>query len=235
MLRHWHHKIHSGLREYRSFFFLVLLMSIFRSSIADWNDVPTSSMRPTIIEGDRILINKLAYDVQLPFLYKTLFRHAEPQRGDIVVFESKLADKRLIKRVVGLPGDHIAMSGHRLLLNGQPVDYVPQGWDLQQPVFIESTLECPVDTHCALPAHQVRLDWPVGQRADFADLVVPDGQYLVLGDNRANSADSRYYGFVPRDEIIGRARRVVMSFDRERYFIPRASRLWQPLDPERPG
>src|SRR5712671_1022116 len=92
-------------REYRGFALFVVLMVVFRSSLADWNTVPTGSMKPTILEGDRIWVNKLAYDLRLPLTGVSLYRLADPQRGDIVVFDSKAADTRLVKRVIGLPGD----------------------------------------------------------------------------------------------------------------------------------
>lgn len=225
--------IRHNFDDYRGLLLFLILMSVFRSSIADWNDVPTGSMRPTIVEGDRILINKLAYDVQLPFVYKSLYRHADPKRGDIIVFESAAADLRLIKRVVGVPGDQVAMSGNRFILNGQPMQYVPNGADSGYPVFAESGSICEEVTDC-LP-RQVRLlraeALHSNARKTSQTLTVPTDHYLVLGDNRSNSADSRYIGFVPRDEIIGRAKRVVISLDRDRYFIPRSDRVWDFLDP----
>ncbi|MBX2881051.1 MAG: signal peptidase I [Granulosicoccus sp.] len=222
-----------NIDEYRGLLLFLILMSVFRSSIADWNDVPTSSMRPTIIEGDRILINKLAYDVQVPFLYKSLYRYADPERGDIIVFESSAAGKRLVKRVVGIPGDQVAMSGNRVILNGELMQYEPEGLDLGYPVFLEQDSTCTHKPDCS--PRQVRLS-QLEKSASVAGqtsstLTVPQGHYLVLGDNRANSADSRYIGFVPRDEIIGRAKRVVISLDREHYFIPRTTRVWDSLDP----
>src|SRR6478735_9147129 len=92
-------------REYRGFAVFVVLMVIFRSALADWNVVPTGSMKPTIIEGDRILVNKLAYDFKIPLTHISLHKFADPGRGDIVVFDSRAAATRLVKRVIGLPGD----------------------------------------------------------------------------------------------------------------------------------
>ena len=92
-------------REYRGFALFIVLMIIFRSALADWNVVPTGSMKPTILEGDRILVNKLAYDFKVPLTHISVYKFADPKRGDIVVFDSKPADTRLVKRVIGLPGD----------------------------------------------------------------------------------------------------------------------------------
>ena len=90
-------------------------MSVFRSAVADWYTVPTGSMQPTIKEGDRIIVNKMAYDLKIPFSQLSLLTTGEPKRGDIVVFESKAADNRLIKRMIGLPGDVIAMKDDLLI------------------------------------------------------------------------------------------------------------------------
>src|SRR6185436_7586645 len=109
--------------EYRSFALFVLLMVIFRSALADWNTVPTGSMKPTILEGDRILVNKLAYDLLIPLTHVSVFRLADPKRGDIVVFDSKAAGTRLVKRVIGVPGDVVDMRDNRLSINGIEARY----------------------------------------------------------------------------------------------------------------
>lgn len=111
------------LKDNRGFFVFLLLMSVFRSGIADWNVVPSGSMKPTIVEGDRILVNKLAYDVQVPFLYHSLKKLNDPQRGDIIVFDSEVAQLRLVKRVIGLPGDVVEMVDNQLYINGQALQY----------------------------------------------------------------------------------------------------------------
>ncbi len=88
--------------EYRSLALFVILMIIFRSALADWNTVPTGSMKPTIVEGDRILVNKLAYDLRIPLTHISIYRFDNPKRGEIIVFDSEAADTRLVKRVIGL-------------------------------------------------------------------------------------------------------------------------------------
>ena len=110
-------------REYRGFAAFIVLMVIFRSALADWNVVPTGSMKPTIIEGDRILVNKLAYDFKVPLTHISLHKFADPARGDIVVFDSRAADTRLVKRVIGLPGDIVEMKDNRLTINGIAARY----------------------------------------------------------------------------------------------------------------
>lgn len=207
-------------REYRGVLLLLLLMTVFRSVVADWNSVPTGSMKPTIIEGDRILVDKLAYDLRLPFSHTSLLRTGEPARGDIVVFDSAAAGKRLVKRVVGLPGDTLAMRDNRLMLNGR---WLPYQLGERGPAQSD-TLEGLNGRE-----HAVRLHTPASPLSSFGPVSVPAGHYLVLGDNRDRSADSRVYGFVPRHEILGRAHTVVVSLDYHNYYLPRTERLWQPL------
>ena len=113
--------------ENKTFIVFIALMLIFRSAVADWNHVPTGSMKPTILEGDHILVNKMAYDIRFPFTHFSLLKLADPLRGDIVVFDSKISDKRLIKRVVGVPGDIVAMKDNVLYINGVRLSYVETG------------------------------------------------------------------------------------------------------------
>ncbi len=198
----------------------ILLMFAFRSAIADWNSVPTGSMQPTIVEGDRIFVNKMAYDIRLPFTHISLVKLADPQRGDIIVFDSEKSDKRLVKRVIGVPGDRIAMRNNVLMINGQTLGY--QQLPESATDFIENLLGI---------EHRIRVN-PNGYNrlASFPTIVVPENAYLALGDSRDNSVDSRVIGFVPRQEIVGRASSVVMSFNYDNYYIPRANRFFKPLD-----
>src|SRR5579863_8085829 len=102
-----------------------LVLFAIRSAVADWNDVPTGSMKPTILEGDRIFVNKLAYDLRVPFVGWRLIHWADPQRGDVVVFNSPADGTRLVKRVVGLPGDVIQLVANQVWVNGKPAVYLP--------------------------------------------------------------------------------------------------------------
>src|SRR5207247_5722659 len=117
--RHWWRK------EIRPLLVLALILFSLRSSLADWNDVPTGSMRPTILEGDRVFVNKLAYDLKVPFTTWHVAEWSNPQRGDIVVFFSPHDGKRLVKRVVGLSGDTIELRDNTLIINGSPLAYQP--------------------------------------------------------------------------------------------------------------
>jgi len=111
------------IRNNRGFLFFILLLFCFRSTIADWNYVPSGSMEPSILIGDRVFVNKMAYDYRIPFTHFSLYRRANPNRGDIIVFDSKRAGLRLIKRVIGIPGDRISMVNNQLIINGRPAKY----------------------------------------------------------------------------------------------------------------
>ncbi len=206
------------LKEHKSLLLFISLMLLFRSAIADWNVVPSGSMQPTIKEGDYIWIDKLAYDVRVPFTSTSVHTYAHPQRGDIIVFESAKAGKRLVKRVVGLPGDVVSLRANKLTINGHKLEYAHTGTDTE---LIEKLFE---------HRNQVRLSATPSAYANFGAVSVPTNMYLALGDNRDQSADSRVIGFVPRSEILGRAERVLMSFDVDNYLIPRWKRFGQPLD-----
>ena len=116
-LKHWWRK------EIRPLLILALIVFSIRSSLADWNDVPTGSMKPTILEGDYVFVNKVAYDLKVPFTTLHLAEWSTPQRGDIVVFYSPKDGTRLVKRTVGLPGDTVELRNDELLINGEKVSY----------------------------------------------------------------------------------------------------------------
>src|SRR5215208_5826666 len=105
-------------KENKSLLVFLALMFVFRSSFADWNTVPTGSMKPTILEGDRLLVNKMAYDIRIPFTHVSLYEVGDPVRGDIVIFDSKAANTKLVKRVVGVPGDVVELRDNILFING---------------------------------------------------------------------------------------------------------------------
>lgn len=207
-------------KDNKSFLLFIALMFIFRSAIADWNEVPTGSMKPTILKGDRILVNKMAYDLRLPFTHISLLKISEPARGDIIIFDSKASDKRLVKRVAGIPGDIVELKNNILHINGERLAYK----------FINSTnLTTDKLENLQGIEHAVRVNNKGSRLSSFKPIKVPAGYYLALGDNRDNSADSRVIGFVPRDEIVGRSRSVILSFDYEKYYTPRSDRFFHTL------
>lgn len=210
-------------REQRGFLLFLVLFGLFRTAVADWNPVPTGSMRPTVIEGDVVLVNRLAYQLKLPLSDVVLAAWQGPERGDIVTFGSPVDGTRLLKRVVGLPGDRVALQGGRLFINGLPVPLSAAEWTEEpQGLALRGVEQLGARRHAllALPALPARRDgaWQV-----------PPDHYFMLGDNRDNSHDSRYFGPVPRALLIGRVSRLLASFDRERHHLPRLERVGQPL------
>lgn len=218
-------------RDIRPILITALVLFSIRSSLADWNDVPSGSMNPTIIEGDRIFVNKLAYDLKFPFTTWHLATWSNPQRGDIVVFYSPYDGMRLVKRVVGLPGDTIELRNEQLIINGKAVDYAPLSGEIsgqlpdaeqQHSLFATEQLLTHPHAVMAIPA--------VPAKRTFGPVRVSAGHYFMMGDNRDNSFDSRYYGAVGRDRIVGKATDVVFSINKSDYWIPRTQRFFQPLD-----
>lgn len=215
--------------EWRSLFIFLIVMVLFRSAIADWNQVPTGSMKPTILEGDRVVINKLAYGLKVPFTTYQVQTWADPSHGEIVTFYSPRDERLLIKRVIGTPGDVIAMRNNQLFINDKPANYgtlneeVIQQLDLYQrhshEFFVEQfgNERYPVMMQPSEPN-------PINS---FGPISVPQDYYLMLGDNRDNSADSRYIGLVSRERITGRAHTIAFSYGD--YFVPRIDRFIRPL------
>lgn len=219
-------------RAYRGALAFIVLMLGFRSAWADWVYVPTGSMNPTIIEGDRLLVDKHAYGLRIPFTLIRVTQGEDPQRGDIVTFDSPADGKLLVKRVIGIPGDVIAMSDERLTVNGIQARYVPADRRDTRSLLLATQAERPqawseTAENCT---HDILLLPDRASPATFGPIVVPPKMYFVLGDNRDNSADSRYIGFVPRRNIIGHATEVLMSLNPDRYHLPRARRALIPLN-----
>ena len=217
------------LRSNRGFVLFLLCFGIFRTAVADWNPIPSGSMRPTILEGDVVFVNRIAYDLKLPLTDVSLVKLGEPQRGDIVTFSSPTDGTRLIKRVVALPGDVVAMRNEVLSVNGQVARY--GGLQLSEetlaPGVVVRAMRATESVHGT--EHAVQFLEGASARHSFDAMTVPEGHYFVLGDNRDNSADSRYIGFVPREKLIGRAMRVLVSADITDRWQPRFSRWVSPL------
>ena len=207
----------------------VLVVCTFRSAVADWNDVPSQSMEPTILVGDRIFVNKLAYDLKLPFTGWRLANWGGPERGDIIVFFSPADGKRMVKRVVGLPGDEIRMRNNQLFINGQAVTYAAIGSvdtsDLSDPAPWTFAAE-----NLGNATHPVMVQPQRMAKKSFGPINVPEGQYYVMGDNRDNSGDSRYFGFVPRDQIMGEAVGLAFSLKTANGYAPRWDRFFRGLN-----
>ena len=221
---------HRFLREWVLPIGLVMVvMAPIRSVIADWNDVPSGSMRPTILEGDRIYVNMLAFGLRLPFTQTWLARWDEPRRGDIATFASPADGICLVKRIVGVPGDTIELRDNMLLING-----------VQSTVNTTTAAMQPLPNGRTVPAtlarenlsgveHAVEFIPGINSRSTFAPLVVPQGKYFVMGDNRDLSNDSRFIGMVPLDSFYGRCSGVALSLDPDSAYWPRWERWFSPL------
>jgi len=209
----------------------VLFITAGKSALADINYVPTGSMKPTILEGDVVFINKLAYDLRVPFTTLRLAHWAEPARGDIVVCFAPDDGTRLVKRVIGRPGDAIELRDDLLYVNGARQSYAPLAATATQDlepaernaaVFARETLGARPHAVMALPGRPAL--------RNFGPVRVPAGSYFMMGDNRDNSRDSRFFGFMPRAEIIGEAKAVVGSADLAHWLRPRFDRFFTRLE-----
>jgi signal peptidase I len=221
---------HKIWREWLRPFALVFIIVVpLKSAVADWNWVPTGSMKPSILEGELVLVNKLAYDLKVPFTTRHLSTWGNPVRGDVVVFYSPVDGTRLVKRVIGLPGDTVQLRNDVLYLNGRQQQYSStDSGPFLRDVFEDANPVIAIE-HLAACDHYV-MALP-GRQAlrNFGPVLVPPDQYFMMGDSRDNSADSRFIGPVPRAAIVGRVARVIFSFDPSRHFLPRPQRFLQPM------
>jgi signal peptidase I len=230
MKNKWHKRFAVIFRSWGfSFIVAILVATSFKSAIADWNDIPTGSMEPTILVGDRVIVNKLAYDLKVPYTTLHLAQWANPKRGDIVVFYSPEDEKRLIKRVIGIPGDIVGMKQNRLFVNGNFVQYASIKQDVADQLEPEQqTTHVFFEENLPGKQHAVMFSTTRPSIKTFDPIKIPDGQYFMMGDNRDNSADSRYFGFVERKRIVGRATKVAIS--RKGSFLhPRWYRFFKEL------
>ena len=217
------------LKENRGFLIFLLCFAFFRTAIADWNPIPSSSMRPTLLEGDVVLVNRLAYDFKVPLTDISLARLDEPQRGDVITFSSPADGTRLIKRLVGLPGDVVELKADRLFINGVPADYSDAA-EVVEALGSYSVHGVRATERVGAAAHAVQFLPTITAKRDFGPITVPTDSYFFLGDNRDNSADSRYIGIVPRRVLIGRAHRILVSADITANWVPRVGRFGMSIE-----
>lgn len=192
----------------RSLFPVILIIFLLRSFVAEPFRIPSSSMEPTLEEGDLILVSKFAYGIRLPVLNRLVVDLGTPERGDVVVFRFPQDPRQdYIKRVVGLPGDEIVYIDKRLYVNGELVQEESLG-----PALTEEGFEV-VEYGEKLGEVEHRI-YKMPRRHDPRrfDIVVPEGRYFVMGDNRDNSNDSRGWGFVPDENLVGRAFLIWMNW-----------------------
>lgn len=230
----WKSRLYSYWRDWRAFVIFVILMLLFRSAIADWNHVPSGSMNPGILEGDRLVVDKIAYDIRWPFSLYRISRWGHPERGDIVTFPSPESEKDLlIKRVVGIPGDIIEVVDNHLVINGVEATYEPLTTEEVDSLPMRNRNMYDFVYEELLGDRRVVM-WAKRRSRDLASRnfgpeVVPDGCYFMMGDNRDRSRDSRSIGFIERRRVIGRAHTVAFSLDTGNYWMPRMRRFFTEL------
>lgn len=187
----------------RSFFPILLIVLIIRSFLFEPFRIPSGSMKPTLTEGDFILVNKYTYGIRLPVLGTKIVSLNEPQRGDVFVFRNpETPSINMIKRVIGLPGDVIRYDNKRLTINGQPVPVEIIGESVDQTEQIDVPVAVGLE-HLGNVNHDVYF-YPI-RPEPAQEWVIPEGHYFGMGDNRDNSRDSRHWGMIPEDYLIGRA------------------------------
>ncbi len=240
----------------RSFFPVALVVLVLRSFLFEPFRIPSDSMMPTLLDGDFIVVNKYAYGLRLPVVNRKVVEVGEPQRGDVVVFRYP-PDPRInyIKRLVGLPGDRVRIEADRIVVNGVPVPFTQEGRyddgcyvgmqlaEEQLGAHRHQALYCntPDDFSVAplptcdrnMPRNYVCGTEGLGgrpDRGDVSDIDVPPGKYLMIGDNRDNSADSRYWGFVPEENLVGKATRIWFNWDPHRAGGPKWERMGARID-----
>jgi len=217
-------------REWVWPYLLIALVVIpLRSAIADSNWVPSGSMKPTLLEGELIYVNKIAYDLRVPLTLKRVARWDNPKAGDVVVFFSPEDGQRLVKRVIAAPGDTVELRKEILVVNGQPLRYDEIDATPVRAEVYEDPHPIVVVEHGPSKPHDVMILPSRSALRSFAPLTVPAGKYFMMGDSRDNSYDSRYFGFVDREQIVGRAQRVIVSFDINRHFGPRFGRFFEAI------
>jgi signal peptidase I len=234
----------------RSFFPVALVVLLLRSFVFEPFRIPSDSMMPTLLDGDFIIVNKYAYGLRLPVLNRKIVNIGEPQRGDVVVFRyPRDPSTNFIKRLVGLPGDHVEVHDNLIVINGKPVPFYVGPRRYNDGCYVNMSLAreqlgaheheaifCPVaiDRQPVLPACKrsgVRgyvcgdEDAPGGMRAQRFVGDVPPGHYLMMGDNRDNSDDGRMWGYVPEENLVGKATRIWFNWDWGRSGGPMWSRI----------
>jgi signal peptidase I len=233
----------------RSFFPVALVVLVLRAFVFEPFRIPSDSMMPTLLDGDFIVVNKYAYGLRLPVLNRKIIATGEPQRGDVVVFRYPIdPSTNFIKRLVGLPGDHVEVRDNRIVVNGQPVPFTLDGKyndgcyvnlskaEEQLGDHRHEAIFCPVaiDRQPLLSScNRTGLRGYVCGDEDAPGFLrtapwsgeVPAGQYLMMGDNRDNSDDGRSWGFVPEENLVGKATRIWFNWDPHRAGGPIWSRI----------
>lgn len=220
--------LRKSVADNKGFLIFVFCMVLMRSALADWYLVPSSSMYPNLLEGDRVICDRVAYDIKLPFTDVILKQVADPKRGDIVTFTSPQDGIRLVKRLIAVPGDVVEMRDEKLVINGVEARYTPvttKDANHLTPVREYPSEQLVLTESLGSLQHDMIVMPDRAAMRTFVPVKVPAGQYMMLGDNRDNSKDSRYIGFVKRELITGQVKRLMFSLDGDNYYMPRFERI----------
>jgi len=241
----------------RSFFPVAVIVLLVRSFVFEPFRIPSDSMMPTLLDGDFIVVNKFAFGLRLPVFGTKIFATGEPQRGDVVVFHWPPDPAvNFIKRLVGLPGDRVEIVSDQLIVNGQPVpvQVLDQRYDdgcyhnMRDSVEVlgshtHHTISCLTPNEISEPPgpscnRHMERNYTCAEpdllgthdHGDMHEIVVPPGNYLMIGDNRDNSLDSRYWKFVPEDHLVGKATRIWFNWSWQRSGGPLCKRIGMKID-----
>lgn len=196
----------------KSFFPVLIIVLILRSFVAEPFRIPSGSMMPTLLIGDFILVNKFSYGIRLPVIHTKVVDLGEPERGDVVVFRyPKNPSVDYIKRIVGVPGDHIAYYNKQLYVNGTPASQDLIGDYVEYDPAQANPGELILRENLTGTEHEILIDKT--RMSVEGEFVVPSGSYFVMGDNRDNSNDSRFWGVVPETNLVGKAFMIWMNWD----------------------
>ena len=216
------------LREFRQLAFIALLLFTGRSVLADWYQVPTGSMKPTILEGDRVFVLKCAYQIRFPFTSLRLFPTGQPVRGDVVVLRNPDGGHvPLVKRVVGLPGDVVELKNERLFVNG-----VFQKLRMRPVRGGEESFRWVGTEDLTGKRHPVQVLPERPAMRTFGPVRVPQGSVFLMGDNRDDSRDGRYFGPRPITDLLGKAEGIFWSWNPQLWKGPRLARFGHPFASE---
>jgi len=189
----------------RALFPVILIVFVLRSFIVEPFRIPSGSMLPSLHIGDFILVNKFSYGIRLPVVNKKIIPVSSPERGDVMVFRYPVDPKlNFIKRVIGLPGDTLTYRGKKLYINGELVEIEDDGEYAYEQPNLKGTFATQLIEKIYDSTHRILLD-KLRKSRDLEKVIVPPGNYFVMGDNRDHSNDSRYWRFVPESNVVGRA------------------------------
>ncbi len=207
----------------KSFFPVILVVFIIRSFVAEPFKIPSGSMKPTLLAGDYILVNKYTYGLRLPVLNTVFLDVGQPKRGDVAVFHFPPNPKiDYIKRIIGLPGDQIQYQNKRLTINGEQLDVniadiASMEHQRESVIAVQHLTEQLGDIQHDILVHDVPNRYEPNSIGDKflngESITVPEGSYFAMGDNRDNSSDSRVWKFVPNDNLVGKAFFIWFNFD----------------------